>query len=372
MPRILLLAVTLGLAAPARASSLPATDQTLAAMRRAADWQLAHLHDVEPRAANPRGWVQASFWLGLTALADRTAEPRYAARLLALGAAQRWQLGARNFHADDHLIGAIWLWAYRHTGEAASIVPLRARFEAILAAPPRVALDFDDDADGDRPCQLRWCWCDALFMAPPVWASLSRVSGDPRFLAFADTEFRATEQLLFDAREGLFLRDSRFLQHGDENGRKIFWSRGNGWVFAGIARLLDEIPADDGRRGHYEALFRRMAARLLLLQGRDGYWPASLLSDAATPETSGTALIVYGLAWGVRAGLLDRAAVIPAIERGWAALLGALGPDGRLGWVQPIGSAPDRVGPDDTQPYGVGAFLLAGGQVADLAATESR
>jgi unsaturated rhamnogalacturonyl hydrolase len=109
-----------------------------------------------------------------------------------------------------------------------------------------------------------------------------------------------------------------------------------------------------------------MAAKIATLQGEEGYWPVSLLEPQKTPETSGTGFFVYGLAWGVNHGLLSRAKYGPVIDKGWKALDAAVEPDGRLGWVQRVGVAPDQVGRDDTQLYGVGAFLLAASEVRKL------
>lgn len=198
----------------------------------------------------------------------------------------------------------------------------------------------------------------------PAWVALSKASGDGRYLAHADQEFWATTDFLYDRDEHLYFRDSRFITRRDADGRKIFWGRGNGWVFAGIARILTDLPPDHPSRPRYEALFKQMAARLVSLQGEQGYWPVSLLVPQKTPETSGTGFFVYGLAWGINHGVLPAADYRPAVERGWHALTAAVAPDGKLGWVQRVGAAPDQVGPDDTQLYGVGAFLLAASEVS--------
>jgi len=117
-----------------------------------------------------------------------------------------------------------------------------------------------------------------------------------------------------------------------------------------------------------------MSARLVMLQKPDGYWPVSLLAPPAgtPPETSGTAFFTLGLAYGVKSGLLAEPVYRRAATAGWTALERAVHPDGRLGWVQPIGAAPDSVSADDTQPYGVGAFLLAGAARYDLARADAR
>jgi rhamnogalacturonyl hydrolase YesR len=131
--------------------------------------------------------------------------------------------------------------------------------------------------------------------------------------------------------------------------------------------MIQLLPKGSPDRVRMEALFREMAARLAAIQKPDGYWAPSLLApENSPPETSGTGFFTYGLAWGVKAGLLDRATYEPAARKGWAALERAIQPDGRLGWVQQVSDRPDEVGPNDTQFYGVGAFLLAATAIADL------
>jgi rhamnogalacturonyl hydrolase YesR len=111
-----------------------------------------------------------------------------------------------------------------------------------------------------------------------------------------------------------------------------------------------------------------MAAKLKSIQKPDGYWAPSLLGqENSPPETSGTGFHVYGLAWGVKNGLLDAREYRPAIDNGWAALSRAVAKDGRLGWVQQVSDRPDQVAEADTQFYGVGAFLLAASAVASIA-----
>jgi unsaturated rhamnogalacturonyl hydrolase len=346
-------------------------------MESVADWQLAQLEshsgyppDINPTTWNPRGWIQGAFFVGLADLATRSGEPRFINAVMQRGATQQWKPGDRPLHADDQVIGQAYLWAYDYAHNPAMLAPLRANFDAILANPPQVSLEFQDDsARGDNlSCQARWCWSDALFMAPRTWAELSRASGDERYLAYADREFWATTDFLYDRQEHLYFRDSRFLRQRDARGRKIFWSRGNGWAIAGIARVLEVLPADHPSRPRYEALLREMAAKLVTLQTPGGYWPASLLAreETRTPETSGTAFIVYALAWGVNHKILAAGRYQDSIERGWDALARAVDASGKLGWVQQVGFAPDTVRARDTQFYAAGAFLLAGGQVLDL------
>ncbi|MDX3885076.1 MAG: glycoside hydrolase family 88 protein [Sphingomonas sp.] len=355
---------------------LPVRAEVLAAMERVADWQLAHRSDLsympeaKPSAANPLDWQQATFWIALTELADRSADPRFGRAIIDLGRAQGWRLGARSYHADDHLIGQAWIWASRHGAGVEAIAPTRAGFDRIIARPSMAGLEFVAKAPGggEPDCVQRWCWCDALFMAPPTLFALAGATGDGRYADFAHREFVAATDYLYSPAEHLYFRDSRFFDRRDANGAGLFWSRGNGWVMGGLVRILAQMASDDPRRGYYENLFREMAARVRTLQRADGYWAASLLGDreAAPPEASGTGFFVYALAWGVKNGLLSREDHEPAIIRGWAAMMRAIQPDGRLGWVQQVGDRPDHVRAHDTQFYGTGAFLLAGSAVYDL------
>ena len=365
-------------AAPAE-PVMPRPAAILADTRRVADWQLANrtnwatMPAARPSVRKPRGWEQATFWVALTELANR--DRRYARPILDLGRNQAWRLGDRPFHADDQLIAQAWLWAARNGGGKAAVAPARAYFDHMLANPRAISLEFIPHAPGKgtSDCTDRWCWCDALFMAPPTLLQMSRATGDPRYAAFAHAEWKASTDYLFDPAENLYFRDSRFFDMRDAKGRKLFWSRGNGWVMGGLVRVLQQLDADDPHRPAYERQFKAMAATLLTRQRADGYWPASLLDDdpATPPESSGTAFFTYAFAWGVDQGLLDRAGFEPAAIRGWGALTRAVQPDGMLGWVQQVGDRPDSVSAAETQFYGTGAFLLAGTAMYDLAQRRS-
>ena len=360
--------------------ALPRSSEILAETRRVADRQIAnrnrfdHMPVARPSVRNPRDWQQATFWVALTELADR--DPRYAKPVLALGRGLGWRLGDNPFHADDQLIAQSWIWAARNGGRAEALAPARTYFDAVLAKRPPGSLEIVPrrPGSGDSACTDRWCWCDALFMAPPTLLRLARATGDTRYADFAHEEFRATTDYLYDRAEQLYFRDSRFFERRDEKGRKLFWSRGNGWVMGGLVRMLQGLDRKDPHRPYYERLFREMAARLVTLQKADGTWSPSLLdTDPATPtETSGTAFFTYAFAWGVDAGVLDRATYQPAAIRGWAALGRAIQPDGMLGWVQQVSDRPDKVAASDTQYYGTGAFLLAGTAMYDLARKSRR
>jgi rhamnogalacturonyl hydrolase YesR len=380
----LAMALALGISAlsPSAAAPTAETRQAIApdpARVRAmavglADWQLARLDPAHSAQAtsgtrDPRAWEQAVFWIGMTVLAGDGAPPRIGRAILDMGARTGWKPGDKPYFADDHAITQAYLWAATHGAGPAARARTQRVFDRILARPPVTTLAFvvPPGGYGETECLTRWCWCDALFMAPPAFAELSRQTGDPRYLRYALKEFWATTDFLYDPVEHLYYRDSRFFDRRDVRQRKQFWSRGNGWVFAGMARLIPLLPAGSPDRIRMETLFREMAARLRTLQKPDGYWAPSLLApEASPPEASGTGFYTSGMAWGIRAGLLDRATYRPVALAGWQALTRAIQPDGRLGWVQQVSDRPDAVNARDTQYYGVGAFLMAATAIADL------
>ena len=360
-------------AAPAE-PAMPQPAAILADTRRVADWQLANrtnwatMPAARKSVREVRDWQQATFWVALTELANR--DKAYAQPLLDLGRAEQWRMGDLPFHADDQLIGQAWLWAAQNGEGKKAIAPIRAYFDHVLANRPTIGLEFIPVAPGKgtSTCTDRWCWCDALFMAPPTMLRLAKATGDKRYADFVHEEWKATTDYLFDPSEQLYFRDSRFFDMRDAKGRKLFWSRGNGWVMGGLVRVLQVLDEKDPERPYYEKLFKNMATKLVTLQKADGYWPASLLDDdrGTPPESSGTAFFTYAFAWGVDSGLLDRTTYEPAAVGGWGALGRAVQPDGMLGWVQQVGDRPDSVSAKETQFYGSGAYLLAGTAMYDL------
>lgn len=338
-------------------------EAVLQALQRVADWQLANpnlKHD-------PRGWVQGALYTGLLAWANFSPDPRYRNHLVRIAEANAWKLGSRPYHADDHVVGQLYLGLHAQDGDPKQIEDVKKRFEWILQNPSSTALAFEGYNKSLTPLE-RWSWCDALFMAPATWAQLYAVTGEQRHLDFMTQEWWNTTAFLYDKQEHLFFRDSRFFDQREANGRKVFWSRGNGWVFAGLARVLDLLPPDHGARPRFERLFREMADALLRAQQRDGLWRTGLLDPTRwqEPETSGSAFFAYGFAWGLNHKLLATRRFLPALRRAWPALVAAVSEDGRVGWVQPIGDAPRALTKEMTEPYGAGAFLLAGVELHKL------
>ncbi len=240
-----------------------------------------------------------------------------------------------------------------------SIGPTVERLDYMMKYYP----EMDDDLDFYLSRnQVRWCWCDALYMAAPTFAAFADITGNPEYLAFMKREFRRTTRALYDTEEHLFYRDTRYKTIESRNGAKMFWGRGNGWVVGSLVRVLDNLPPDDPDRGFYETLLREMLSRLVTLQDAQGYWNTSLLDREfyPNPETSASGFITYGLWWGINNGLLPEKEYLPYARKAWEALVRAIHPDGMLGSVQAIGDAPENITAEGNEVYGTAALALAG------------
>jgi unsaturated rhamnogalacturonyl hydrolase len=324
-------------------------------MKAAADWQLAH-----PSAHAPYDWTQAAFYTGMMALAGVSDDAKYYNAMKAMGEKNQWRPGLRPGHGDDYAVIATYAKIYQRERDKNMIAPGLALFDYLATRK------YDEPLTWGNAIEFReLAWCDALFMAPPPLAAMTTATGNRKYLDLGNRLWWKTTDFLYDKEEHLYYRDGRYFDQREPNGKKVFWSRGNGWVFAGLARMLQELPADYPDRGRYLTLFKDMAEKIASVQGKDGSWSSSLLDPASlpNPETSGTGFFTFGFAWGVNQGLLDRARFEPVARKGWASLVSALHPDGMLGWVQQIGAAPGSATRESTEVYGTGALLLAGSEV---------
>ena len=350
-------------------------------VNRAATWQISKFGDLDyipeshrVKSENPKFWIQAAFYIGLTKWLEVDRNEAFLSYIENMAKEQEYGLlTERPYHADDHTIGQTYLWLTEQTGNKDAYGPTQEHFDWILANKPDVGLEMLDSTSSgsgkqhhEGNCQLRWCWADALFMAPRTWLKLSNITGDPKYFEFADSEFWAAADYLFSDKYGLFFRDSRYFDLKSDNGEPVFWGRGNGWVFAALPLILDDLPADHPSRDRYIELYKKNAASLLKLQTEQGYWPASLMdpNKVKTPEVSGTGFITYGLAWGVNNGYLTDPSAKNIVEKGWVAIKQAIAEDGRVNWVQHVGKSPDPVKKSDSQLYGTGAVLLAAAEMA--------
>ena len=326
------------------------------ALRKVADWQLARTMPHLDRI-----WTSSVLFSGFIEASKATGDPKYRDAMLTMAQKFDWQLRTPYPNADDISVAQTYLDLYLQSPAPEKIAHTREQLETLIGL--KTVKPGDD--------RLPWWWCDALFMAPPVWAKMYKATGERRYLDYVHAQWQATSYLLYDKEEHLYARDASYIDKREANGKKIFWSRGEGWVLGGLARTLDYIPDDDPKKPFYINQLRQMSARIAQLQDQDGLWHAGLLDPASypLPEISGSALFVYGMAYGVNRGYLDAATYRPVIEKAWAGIVRHIYADGRLGGIQQTGAEPAYYLPASSFNYGVGGFLLAAAELKTLTQT---
>lgn len=319
--------------------------------------------------ANPNhaltDWTNGAFYAGVFAAYETTRSPDLMSAMMDMGEKNGWKPGPRFDHADDIAISQTYIDVYRIKKDKKMIQPT-------IDVVNRLKTEKGEQATKNG---ITWWWCDALFMAPPTLAKLAKTTGDRSLLDLNDRFFQETYDRLYNKEENLYARDEKYLIDAkgsgklEANGKKVFWSRGNGWVVGGLVRLLKELPKDHSKRDFYVTQYKAMMTRIAELQQADGLWRSSLLDPASFPggEASGTGFDIYAMAWGINNKMLDRDKFLPVVKKAWIGLNTLVHPDGKVGWTQPIGADPKRnFTAESWEVYGAGAYLLAGSEVVKL------
>ena len=300
-------------------------------------------------------WTWAALYDGFMAVPDKVAGDKYKQAMLKIAEQLNWQPGPRVMHADDQAVGQMYMEQYFIHKDPKMMDPMRARLDAEMATP--------DPTDPKKPL---WWWCDALFMAPPVYADMATITGDTKYLTFMDHEWDITTALLYDHIEASLLPRRDLPRQAREERR--------------TALLVARQRLGHGRNC---ARARRSCPPILRCGPNSSRcsktWPPRCSPSRAktafgvpvcsTPipirclKISGSAFITYALAYGVNEGILDRATYWPAVEKAWAGMLTHVYADGRLGCIQPVGAAPGAYTETTSYVYGVGAYLLAGSEI---------
>ena len=325
-------------------------------------------------------WTRAVYMEGLLALNEVAPQAKYIDYAIDWAVANLWGFrgGSHTRNADNQCCAQTYIDLYRMHGNEQVLEPTKRMVNNMVNSTRR------DD----------WTWVDALHMAMPVYAKLGVELKDIRYFRTMMELYRYTrDQIahvgLFNTIEGLWWRDADFLPpYKEPNGKNCYWSRGNGWALAALVRSLNELvlatdsfPEDEAKelnsfRQQLEQDFINMAFALKACQREDGFWNCSLMDEHhyGGKESTGTSLFVYGMAYGIRKGLLSPNVFGPVVEKAWNALCQeAVHPDGFLGYVQGTGKEPKDGQPvtydscPDFEDFGVGCFLLAGSEIVQLA-----
>lgn len=306
-------------------------------------------------------WTRAVYYEGLLALYGIDQQKAYYDYAVDWGNKHQWGLrsGIASRNADDQCCGQTYIDLYQIDRKPARLHDIKASIDAMVASGK-----VDD-----------WSWIDALQMAMPVFAQLGVLEKNPAYFEtmyqiYVYSKTRHGGNGLYNPNDGLWWRDKDFVPpYKEPNGKDCYWSRGNGWVVAALVRVLDILPKDAPHRDEYQQTYLEMMKALPPLQRPDGYWNVSLhdSTNFGGKELTGTALFIYGMAWGVSQGLLDGRVYKPIITKAWTAMATeSVHPNGFLGYVQGTGKEPKDGQPvtydskPDFEDYGLGCFLLAG------------
>ncbi|NQT87151.1 glycoside hydrolase family 88 protein [bacterium] len=307
-----------------------------------------------PWRAVDRNWIRATYTTGLMGMYRTTKDPDILKQATQWAEKHQWREGNERPPANRKTCGQTYLELYFLDPKPERIAAIRAYVDSRMQ---RIA-------QGESPLK-GWYYVDTLYVGPPTLAMLGKATGEKKYYDYLHRVYWTVADHLLDKDDGLFYRDARYFKARTGNGRKVLWSRGNGWAFGGIPRVLEHLPKDDPQRERYVKLLRAMAEALVARQPADGLWRSNL-DDAEqhpNPETSGTAFFCYGLAWGVNEGLLAKPKYLPAALKAWAGLVRHVNDEGRLGYVQPVGGDPRAASADQTHEYAAGLFLLAGCEI---------
>lgn len=336
------------------------TKKIQSSIEKAAQWQTDN-----PCRYGDLEWHVAPFYTAMTDLYEVTGKEKYLEYVKAIGEKNNWKINTRPYHADDHAVGLAYLKLAEHYGDTAMMSAVKNEFDWILTNLPKKYILGDNGVVRKTYNRHRWNWCDALYMAPPVWAALGAATDNDVYFEFMIEEWKQSHEWYWCDEEDLYFHDRRDIAKVSPGGQRVFWARGDGWVHAGLVEVLQYLPEDHPEREFFVDVFTKMSAKLLKIQKDNGTWAPSLLDPLhpAQDDISGSVFFVYGLAWGINNGLLDAQTYGDAVTRGWSALCERQDKDGRLKNVQPVGGFPVAFDADNTEIFAVGGFISAGAEM---------
>ena len=326
-------------------------------------------------------WTRAVYYEGLMALYEIDQDQRYIDYTDRWASFHQWtpRNGITTGDADDQCCGQTYLMRYDQTKDAKMMSTVRENLDHQMTTP-NDKKNATTKTKGTQPSLYGWwTWIDAIQMAMPVYMQMYRLTGETKYRDHGMAMYRWSRNEcgggLFNVKDGLWWRDADYVPpYKEPDGKDCYWSRGNGWVYAALVRCMNKLPKNEKAYKELKKDFLLMSKGLLTCQREDGFWNPSLVStNYAMPETSGTALFLYGMAWGISQGYLKEKDYRPACDRAWAAMVKtAVHSDGFLGWMQGTGKDPSAGQPlsyekvPDFEDYGTGCFLLGAAEYYKL------
>jgi rhamnogalacturonyl hydrolase YesR len=352
------------------ASAQTTANEVLAVAQKANDYFMAKYADptvpTNVKKIRPSNlWTRAVYYEGLMALQRIDPQQRYIDYATTWADFHQWtpRNGVKTCDADDQCCGQTYL----------ELMPYLNRPKEDIINNVRANLIYQIETPNPKNGSLYgwWTWIDAIQMAMPLYMQMYKETGDTKYRDHAMKMYRWSRNEcgggLFNAKDGLWWRDADYVPpYKEPDGKDCYWSRGNGWVYAALVRCMELLSKKSKEYKELKKDFMLMSEGLRKCQREDGFWNPSLVStNYEMPETSGTALFLYGMAWGMEQGYLKADDYEPVCEKAWTAMVrDAVHPDGFLGWMQGTGKDPSAGQPlsytkiPDFEDYGTGCFLL--------------
>lgn len=324
------------------------------------------IYHANKKAYETNLWTRAVYYEGLMALYEVDPQQRYADYIDLWGNHHNWlpRKGKDNMNADNQCCQQVYIDRFLQSGNKECIANVGNNLDGQMNTGKN---DF-------------WTWIDAIQMAMPVYAKYAKMTGQSKYLDYAMSSYKWTRDTLagglFNKKEGLWWRDKDYVPpYKEKDGNNCYWSRGNGWVYAALVRVMQTLPKNSKEYKYLKKDFLAMTKALLKCQRKDGFWNVSLVSPVTFggPEITGTSLFLYGMAWGVNNGILSQKKYSAPMEKAWKAIASSIHPNGFIGYNQGTGKDPSAGQPvtfnsmPDFEDYGTGCLLLAAAEYYKLA-----
>lgn len=362
MKKLLISALCLVLALTGASAQNAQQKEILDAVRRTNDYFMQKYSDPTQdtfvkKVRTSNLWTRAVYYEGLMALYEIDPQQRYLDYTDTWANYHKWTARHSNHdtNADNQCCQQTYIDRYVQTGGKVDLSQVKENLDYQLSTGK----------------YSYWTWIDAIQMAMPIYAKYAKVTGERKYLDYAINSYKWTRDTLagglFNTKEGLWWRDKDYVApYKESDGKNCYWSRGNGWVYAALVRVMQTLPKNDPYYKYLKKDFILMSKALLACQREDGYWNVSLVSPVTYggPEMTGTGLFLYGMAWGVQNGILSKKTYQSAMDKAWKALAACVHDNGFLGYNQGTGKDPSAGQPvtftsvPDFEDYGTGCFIL--------------
>lgn len=371
MKKIILTGIFLSVCAITSVAQLSKAHDILAMAQRTNNYFMEKFTDpnaiyhANRKAYETNLWTRAVYYEGLMALYEVDPQQRYADYVDLWGNHHKWlpRKGKDNMNADNQCCQQTYIDRFLQNGNKACISNVGNNLDGQMLTGRN---DF-------------WTWIDAIQMAMPVYAKYAKLTGQRKYLDYAMNSYKWPRDTLagglYNKKDGLWWRDKDYVPpYKEKDGNNCYWSRGNGWVYAALVRVMQTLPKNSKEYKYLKKDFLAMTKALVKCQREDGFWNVSLVSPVTFggPEMTGTSLFLYGMAWGVNNGILPQKKYSATMEKAWKAIASSIHDNGFIGYNQGTGKDPSAGQPvtfnsmPDFEDYGTGCLLLAAAEYYKL------